>query len=328
MRLTVPVSILDRANTRVDEDASATLRGVIDRARRLERLGIRRLWVAEHHAVPGIAGSAPALLIAAVAAATSTIRVGAGGFMVPARPPLVTAEHITTLEALHPGRIDIGLGGSLGFTEAVRRELGQTLDDRGRIEEQVRRVLAFLDGTGQVTVQPRPVAPTPLFMLTGGSRARFAAAHGMGLVLGGPVGANDAMADAAADYRERFRPGAGLDRPHVILSVQAAVADSEAEARALALPEVWSLVRSRTTGSFVPLQPAESLDEASLTDRERSRIEAGLAGVVYGTADSVAERLQRVVDQTGADEIMVTNALWSRAGREQTDAALAAMSAD
>ncbi|WP_293699002.1 MsnO8 family LLM class oxidoreductase [uncultured Agrococcus sp.] len=323
--ITVPVAVLDRANQRVGEDATDTLHRVVSRAERLESLGLPRIWVAEHHAVPGIAGSAPAVLMAAVASATSRIRVGAGGFMVPSRPPLVTAEHISTLEAMHPGRIDVGLGNSLGFTAAVRRALRQEIDDRGDFERDVREVRDYLAGTASITMQPRAVGSTPLFVLTGGGRAPFAAEQGMGLVLGGPAGATDAMAQAAAAYRHGFRPSAAHSVPYVILSVQVAVAGSESAARALALPEIWSLVMSRSTGVFDPLRSASALDENALSDRERSRIERGLTGVVYGTRDHVARRLQSLVERTGVDELMVTNAMWDLDGRAETDAALAAM---
>ena len=320
-RLTVPISVLDRANTRAGDGAAETLQGVVSRARRLEALGVSRIWVAEHHAVPGIAGSAPEILMSAVAAATSSIRVGAGGFMVPARQPMVTAEQISTLEVLFPGRIDAGLGASVGFTRAVRAELRQDAPAKWRYDDDVQAILAFLAGRGSVTMQPEPVGDTPLFVLTGGSRAEFAGRMGLGLVLGGPKAAD---ADAVATYRRAFQPSRWCEHPRAILSLPVHVA--ETGALDLALPEVWSLALSRSTGAFDPLRPASELDLDSLTDRERERVDQGLAGVIYGTAGEVAARLQRVIDRVGADEIMVTGATWDRDGEARSDAALAAMS--
>lgn len=323
-RLTVPVSVLDRANSRAGEDAGQTLRGVVERAGRLEALGMRRIWVAEHHAVPGIAGSVPGLLMSAVASATSEIRVGAGGFMVPSRPPLMTAEQIATLEALCPGRIDAGLGASVGFTQGVRAALRQDAPAKWRYDEDVAEILEFLAGGAAVTMQPEPVADTPLFVLTGGSRAGFAGRMGLGLVLGGPRAAD---ADAVAEYRREFRPSRWCAHPHAVLSVPAHIADTDDDAYALALPEVWSLVLSRSTGAFDPLRPAAELDVASLSARERERIDQGLRSVVFGTGESVAERLQELADTVGVDELMITGATFDRDREARSDAALAELSA-
>lgn len=323
-RLSVAVSVLDRANSRAGETAADTLAGVVTRASHLEELGIRRLWVAEHHAVPGIVGSAPGLLMAAIAQATSTIRVGAGGFMVPARPPMMTAEQIATLEALFPGRIDGGLGASVGFTQAVRAALRQDAPAKWRYDDDVSEILGYLSGQGSVTMQPQPVADTPLFVLTGGSRAGFAGRMGLGLVLGGPKAAD---ADAVAEYRREFRPSKRCAHPHAILSVSAHIAETADRAHDLALPEVWSLVLSRSTGAFDPLRPAAELDASALTDRERERLETGMRGVVYGTQDVVTRRLQAMVERVGVDELMITGATWDREAEARSDAAFAAISA-
>lgn len=240
--------------------------------------------------------------------------------MVPTRQPIVTAEQISTLEALFPGRIDAGLGASVGFTQAVRAALRQDAPAKWRYDDDVRELLDFLAGSGAVTMQPEPVRDSALFVLTGGSRAAFAGRMGLGLVLGGPRAAD---ADAVAAYRREFRPSRWCAHPHVILSLPVHVA--AVGARDLALPEVWSLVLSRSTGAFDPLRPAADLDLDSLTDRERERVEQGLAGVIYGTAAEVAVRLQRVIDEVGADEIMITGATWDREAEAASDAALAEM---
>src|SRR5690625_3012015 len=133
----LPLSLLDRSRTRAGEDHAAALHATVSRARRAEELGYHRFWVAEHHAVPGIASGSPPVLIAAVAARTSRIRVGSGGVMLPHHRPIVVAEQFAMLEALHPGRIDLGLGRSLGFTAPVREALGVTRYPPERFEREI-----------------------------------------------------------------------------------------------------------------------------------------------------------------------------------------------
>lgn len=180
MPLPARISILDRANTRVGFSASETLHGVLDRARLAEELGYHRFWVAEHHAVPGIAGSVPSVLMAAIAGRTRSIRVGSGGIMLPNHQPLVVAEQAATLEALHPGRIDLGLGRSLGFTQAVRKALKNGKQDAERFEEDLTELLRYLSGSAPVTVRPRNASPPSVFVLATGSGTDIAARAGRG----------------------------------------------------------------------------------------------------------------------------------------------------
>lgn len=172
MGTTTPVSLLDRANTVAGQPESATLRRVVERAVGAEHLGYRRFWVAEHHAVPGIAGSAPAVLLAAVASCTDTMRVGSGDAMLPSHQPLVVAEQFATLQALFPGRVDLGVGRSLGFTPAVRAALRQGKDAAERFEADIGQVLAFLSGTAPVTARPQDRSATPVFVLATGQGCR------------------------------------------------------------------------------------------------------------------------------------------------------------
>ncbi|WP_461031036.1 MsnO8 family LLM class oxidoreductase, partial [Streptomyces sparsus] len=160
--LRTPLSVLDRSLVRAGEQPGSALRDTVRFARDVEGLGYHRFWVAEHHGVPGIAGSAPTVLAAAVAAATSRIRVGTGGVMLPNHVPLVVAEQFGVLQALHPGRIDVGLGRSVGFTDGVRRALGADRDAADGFDERIGELLAYLDGRTALPALPAlPPLPDP-----------------------------------------------------------------------------------------------------------------------------------------------------------------------
>lgn len=331
----VPLSLLDRALTRTGVPDATILAEVVDRARRAEDLGFHGFWVAEHHAVPGIAGSAPTVLAAAIAGATNRIRVGTGGIMVPAHPPFIIAEAIAVLTALHPGRLDWGLGASTGFTSAVRRVLQQSDDAADHFGDDVGRVLEALDGTSPVTLRPQLSTPAPLHVLTGGARLPLAARCGLGAVVGGPSVHPPADADAPrrgrpghpglADYRRTFRPSPHGPVPRVTVSVSVSVADTPEAARRLALPEAWATALSRSTGSFDPLRPVDELDPAGLTRQQAERVERALAQTVHGTPEQVQERLTAIVRWTGADELLLTGGVSDQAGGAHSDRLLASL---
>jgi len=309
----VRLSLLDRSRTRAGEPDSAALAHTVERAQRAERLGYHRFWVAEHHAVPGIASGAPPVLMAAVASATARIRVGSGGIMLPNHQPLVVAEQVTALAALYPDRIDVGVGRTPGFTEPVRRALrsdGEDGWDDTAFAADVRELRAYLDGTGPVTVRPRlPVAP-PLFVLATGAGLGIAGELGLPVVAGGPV-----LDDRGAleDYRTRAGDGA-----HLVVAADVLVGDPD-----LALPEAWALAAARTTGEFPPLEPPEP--GRRTTDRQRAVVDAALARTIVGDEDTVAERLDELVERTGADELLVTSSTWDRDALAESDARLAAV---
>lgn len=318
--LDVPLSLLDRSRTRAGEPDALALLATIERARLVEELGYHRFWVAEHHGVPGIASGSPAVLAAAVAARTSRIRVGSGGVMLPNHAPIVVAEQFAVLESLHPGRIDLGLGRSLGFSAPVRAALRAHDADPERFLADVAAVRAFLEGGGPVTATPRVATPPPIFLLAGGRGLSLAARAGLPVAVGGPVLEKPGPLD---DYRRAVRAAGG--DPYVVVSVTVMIADSEERARDLLLPEAWALAASRTTGAFPPLEDVGSVRKRVLTPKQRTSVEAFLAGAVYGTAERVAERLAELVRRTGADEVMVTTSTFERSEQVRADTELASL---
>ncbi|MDK1476816.1 MsnO8 family LLM class oxidoreductase [Streptomyces sp. 549] len=301
-------SVLDRSPVRQGERPGGALRGTVRFAREAEALGYHRFWVAEHHGVPGIAGAAPTVLAAAVAAATTRIRVGTGGVMLPNHVPLVVAEQFGVLEALHPGRIDAGVGRSVGFTEEVRRALGADRDAAADFGERVDELLAHLDGHAALPPLPsaRPAdGPLPVFVLATGAGADLAARRGLPLVIGSGRDP-DTLAAAVDRYRAGFRPSPRAAAPYVVVAVNAAVAATGEEAELRQLPEAWSVARSRTTGAFAPLLPPAGVPLASATARELRHLEQARAAQLNGNAEQVGGRLAALAGRTGADEFLLT----------------------
>lgn len=309
----VPLSVLDRSSVRRGEDPASAVRHTVEFARRVEELGYHRFWVAEHHSVPGVAGSAPTVLASTIAASTSRIRVGTGGVMLPNHRPLVVAEQFGTLEALYPGRIDMGLGRSVGFTSGVRAALGADKKDADNFVQQLRDLLGYFAGASPthrgVHALPAEGLRVPTFVLATGAGARTAAECGLALVIS-LVSGVDRMVEHVARYRERFRPSPLWERPYVVVSTAVAVADTPERARKLLLPEAWSLVYSRTRGVFPPLLPPDELPEP--TDREAALLDEVLRGQLHGTPSTVRDDLAALVERTTADEVLVTLSTYDR----------------
>ncbi len=314
-------SVLDRSRTREGEDAPQALRDTVRLAQEVEALGYHRFWVSEHHGVPGVAGSAPTVLAAAVAAATSTVRVGTGGVMLPNHRPLVVAEQFGVLESLFPGRIDMGIGRSVGFTDGVRRALGRAKEEADRFGEQLAELLGWFTGEQtahpQVHARPAEGLRVPPFVLATGEGAGTAAAAGLPLVIGDLRG-RDRLLKAVDTYRAAFRPSPWAAEPYVVVAGTVAVAATEAEARRLLIPEAWSLAHSRTRGTFPPLAAPERIEGLSMTEKQRGFYEAGLEGHAYGTEEQVAEALERAVKETGAQEVLVTTSTYDRAALSES----------
>jgi luciferase family oxidoreductase group 1 len=293
----------------------------VARARRAEQLGYHRFWVAEHHAVPGIASGSPPVLIAAVAARTERIRVGSGGVMLPNHQPIVVAEQFAMLEALFPGRIDLGAGRSLGFTPPVRRALRRDAAAPDTFAADLAELRAYLDGTAPVTVRPRLDRPVPLFVLATGHGLAVAGDAGLPVVLGGPALDRDRIGEELADYRARVR-AAGA-QPYVVVSRDVLVADSVAAARELALPEAWALAAARTTGQFPALEPVDP--GRPLSARQRTVVEDAVGRTVHGDEAAVADELGDLLARTGADELLASTSTFDRAALGESDARLVRM---
>ncbi|MGW0459012.1 LLM class flavin-dependent oxidoreductase [Streptomyces tendae] len=311
---TTHFSVLDRSRIRAGRTAGEALRDTVDLARETERLGYHRFWVAEHHGVPGVAGSAPTVLAAAVAGATRRIRVGTGGVMLPNHRPLVVAEQFGVLESLFPGRIDMGLGRSVGFTDGVRRALGREKDDAEDFDAQLAELLGWFRGTSPTGVHARPAEglTVPPFVLAMGEGAAVAARAGLPMVIG-DLRDRDRMRRGIDRYRAAFRPSEWSAQPYVVVSGTVAVAATPEEARRLLVPEAWSMAQARTRGSFPPLPPAEEVEARTMTAKERDLYEGGLGGHIAGTEEQVADELETLVKETGAQEVLVTTSTYDRA---------------
>ncbi|MFD9323302.1 LLM class flavin-dependent oxidoreductase [Streptomyces sp. NPDC060053] len=307
-------SVLDRSRTREGHTGAEALRDTVRLAREAEALGYHRFWVSEHHGVPGVAGSAPTVLAAAVAGATDRIRVGTGGVMLPNHRPLVVAEQFGVLESLFPGRVDMGLGRSVGFTDGVRRALGRDKDDADDFAGQLQELLGWFLGSSPTGAHARPSEglTVPPFVLAMGEGAEIAARAGLPMVIG-DLRDRERMRRGVDRYRARFRPSPWASEPYVVVSGTIAVAGTPEEARRLLVPEAWSMAYSRTHGTFPPLPPAEEAELRAMTAKERGFYESGLTGHLAGTEEQVADGLETLLKETEAQEVLVTTSTYDRA---------------
>ena len=307
------LSLLDRSRTRAGEPDSVALHRTVARAQKAESLGYHRYWVAEHHGVPGIASGSPAVMLAAIGAATSTIRIGSGGVMLPNHAPFVVAEQFLMLEGLYTGRVDLGVGRTLGFTPGVRTALRTDLPAADRFAEDLAELRSALDGTGPITARPA-ITPPPVVVLAMQRGLEVAGEAGLPTVVGGSLLHKP---DELAQYRERAGEGA-----YLVVSADIMIAETRERARELLLPEAWSMVKSRETGEFGPLEPVEHVLAQNLTPRQQTRVDNWMSGTIYGDAESVAAQLEQLIAATGADEIMSTASTFADADRDASDAAL------
>ncbi|MDX3380541.1 LLM class flavin-dependent oxidoreductase [Streptomyces niveiscabiei] len=307
-------SVLDRSRTREGHSPAEALRDTVALARDVEALGYHRFWVSEHHGVPGVAGSAPTVLAAAVAGATSTIRVGTGGVMLPNHRPLVVAEQFGVLESLYPGRVDMGLGRSVGFTDGVRKALGHGKDAAEDFAAQIEELLGWFAGTSPTGVHARPAEglSVPPFVLAMGEGADIAARLGLPMVIG-DLRDRDRMLSGIDRYRAAFSPSSWAAEPYVVISGTIAVAATPEDAHRILIPEAWSSAYSRTHGAFPPLPPAEDAERREMTAKQRGFYTDALSGHLAGTEEQVAEALERLVKETGAREVLVTTSTYDRA---------------
>jgi luciferase family oxidoreductase group 1 len=310
--MTIPLSVLDLAPVTTDSTVAGALQRSLEVAQAAERLGYRRFWVAEHHNMPGVASSAPAVLLAHVAMVTSTIRVGSGGVMLPNHPPLVIAEQFGTLEALHPGRVDLGIGRAPGTDRvtmhALRRGANETVDEFPR---HFTELLSFFDGRWPaehpyraITAVPGKGARPEVWLLGSSDFSAQLAGHlGIPFAFAHHFSAANTLTAVEA-YRETFEPSATLDAPHLMVTANAVCADTTERARWLAAPGALSMLRLRT-GRPAPIATPEEAAEYRFTPAEKEFVKAWTAPHLVGTPDEVVAGLRRLAEETGADELML-----------------------
>jgi len=310
-----PFSFLDLCPITEGGSVAESLAHTVDVAQHAERWGFNRFWMAEHHGMPGIASAATAVLIGHVAGATSRIRVGAGGIMLPNHSPLVIAEQFGTLEALYPGRIDLGLGRAPGSDQATARALRRNLDtDPDAFPRDVLELIAYFEGRTPVRAVPGDGQQVPIWIL-GSSLfgAQLAAMLGLPYAFASHF-APAQMMDAIAVYRAQFKPSRFLQRPHAMLGFNVFAADSDDEAHYLASSWQQSFVnlRSGHPGRLPP--PVEGYVE-SLPPQATKLLEHVLSCSAIGSPGTVADRIKAFIEQTGADELILTSNMHDHAAR-------------
>ena len=314
----VPLSVLDLSPIVQDGDAGLALRNTRDLAQHAERWGYRRYWLAEHHNMPGIASAATAVVIGHVAAGTSTLRVGAGGIMLPNHAPLVIAEQFGTLAALFPGRIDLGVGRAPGTDQltarALRRNLAGDIDNFPQDVLELRNYFRAAKPGQAIRAVPGAGLEVPIWILGSSTYgAQLAAAFGLPYAFASHF-APDYLEQAIAVYRERFQPSDQLAQPHVMLGLNVIAADTDEEARRLfsSLQQAVVNLRSGRPGQL----PAPVDDLESRLDRVgKSIVKNVLACSVVGSPSTVARGLEAFVARHQPDEIMATAQIFDHAAR-------------
>jgi luciferase family oxidoreductase group 1 len=317
----IPLSILDLSPIKQGSDAAAALHESLDLARHAENLGYRRYWLAEHHNMPGIASAATAVAIGHVAAGTKTIRVGAGGIMLPNHAPLVIAEQFGTLASLFPGRIDLGLGRAPGTDQRTALALRRTLE--GNIDnfpQDVQELLAYLRPSvpGQpVRAIPGEGTNVPVWIL-GSSHygAQLAAALGLPYAFASHFAPDD-LTTAVQLYRQQFRPSPYLDKPYVMLGLNVFAADTDDEARLLFTSLQQAFVNLRT-GRPAPLPPPLAGYEDTIEPRIADMLASVLRCAIVGGPTAIAEGLSSFIAAHQPDEIMVTAQIFDAAARRKS----------
>ena len=314
----VPLSVLDLAPVPQGSTVSVALRNSIALAQAAERLGYRRYWLAEHHNMAGIASAATSVLIGAVAAATSTIRVGAGGVMLPNHAPYAIAEQFGTLAALHPGRIDLGLGRAPGSDMATNRAMRRTLQgDVDAFPQDVMELQAWFAPAGpdqRVVAHPGEGQDVPIWILGSSTYGAQLAAHlGLPYAFASHFAPGDMMR-AIDVYRSTFRPSEHLAEPYVMLGYNVFAADTDEQACDLftSLQQAFVNLRTGKPGKLPPPAPGycEALDASA-----KAMLDQALACSAVGSPETVKARIEAFVAATGADELMVTGQIWDPAAR-------------
>jgi luciferase family oxidoreductase group 1 len=315
------ISVLDLVGMRRGESAGNAIARSVNLAQHVERLGYKRYWLAEHHSISGLACSATPVLIGHVAGATKTIRVGSGGVMLPNHAPLVVAEQFGTLEALYPGRIDLGLGrapgGDFQTMRALRRDLGQNGDDFPALLEELRTYLGPEKPGQLVKAIPGQGSNVPITLLGSSAfSAQLAAQLGLPFAFAAHF-APEYLYAAAQLYRDNFRPSEILRKPHLMVAVAVIAAETDEIARRLfTTPQqrFLRLIRNQPVELLPPVDSMESLWQ----DWERAAVESKLRAAIVGSDATVKAGLQNLVADTGADEVIVVTDTYEHEDRLQS----------
>src|ERR1700678_3188420 len=314
----IPFSVLDLSPIAMGSDAGRSLRNTLDLAQHAERWGYKRYWLAEHHSMPGIASAATSVVICHVASGTSTIRVGAGGIMLPNHSPLVIAEQFGTLESLFPGRIDLGLGRAPGSDQVTARALRRNLaSDPDQFPQDVLELIGYFAPLGaepRVMAVPGTGLNVPLWIL-GSSLfgAQVAAALGLPFAFASHF-APGMMMQAIDIYRTRFQPSEQLDRPYVMLGFNIIAAQSDTEARLLATSVQQAFVNLRS-GRPIQLPPPLERYESHLPPPARAVLAEVLTRAAIGSPQTVRNALAAFIERTKPDELMITAQIFDHSAR-------------
>ncbi|PJN37575.1 alkanal monooxygenase [Streptomyces sp. CB02959] len=322
----VPLSVLDLVTVGAGSTATAAVRTAVELACTAERRGFHRYWVAEHHSMPGVASSSPAVLLAHIAAHTDRIRLGSGGVMLPNHAPLVIAEQFGTLEAMAPGRVDLGLGrapGTDGATAAALRRTERLHEGADEFPQQLAELTRFLDDSfpdghpyARIHAVPGPVQATapggvqsphrpPLWLLgSSGFSARLAGTLGLPFAFAHHFSAANTV-PALDLYRASFRPSEVLAEPYALIGVSALAAEDEREALRQVRTGALAMIRLRTGRPGLVPSPEEAAAH-HFSDIEQDFVDSWLGNVVHGTPDAVRQGLDDLAKRTGADELMIT----------------------
>ena len=313
-------SVLDLSPVLEGETPREALAHTVALARNAEALGYHRFWLAEHHNLPGVASAATAVVIGHVAGATSTIRVGSGGIMLPNHPPLVIAEQFGTLETLYPGRIDLGLGRAPGGDGMVLRALRRGAETADWFPRDVQELeFFFQEPAPEQTIRAVPGAGlrVPMFLLGSSTfSAEFAAALGLPFAFAAHF-APDALEAALALYRSGFQPSAALDKPYAMVGVTVVAAETDAEAWRLftSLQQAFMALRRGTPGLLKP--PVDDIASVA-SGRERAGVDHALRAAIVGAPDTVRVGLAALLESTSADELIVTAQIYDQAARHRS----------
>lgn len=316
----IPLSVLDLVPVREGRGVGEALAEAGKLAATAERAGYKRFWVAEHHASPGIAGGATAVVLAHIGHATSAIRIGSGGIMLPNHNPFVIAEQFGTLDGLFPGRVDLGLGRAPGaapiLAQALRKDLHRAAE---YFPQDVVELRALLTGDVDLPIRATPGfgAQVQLWML-GSSLfgAQLAAQLGLPYAFASHF-APDHLDAALATYRAQFRPSATLDKPHAMAAMTVICAETDEEAELVASSQDQAFVRLRTGDPGPPPPPVPGYRQA-LPDSAVAMLERLSAARAVGSPDTVRKRIARFIERTQADEIIVSGATYDPAARRRS----------